>query len=150
MEQHFEAIIRQIGKRVGIVLPFDPAEAWGTKARYDVTGTINEVPIRGPLLADGDHYFLGLGPAWRRDCNITTGMTVTVRLAAEGPQVGTMAADLTAAFATAPAAIAFFNTLPSFYRKNYMRWINGAKRPETRAKRIQELIELLSAEKRER
>jgi uncharacterized protein YdeI (YjbR/CyaY-like superfamily) len=77
-------------------------------------------------------------------------MTVTVHLAAEGPQTDAMATDLAAAFQAEPAAVAFFNALPTFYRKNYMRWVNGAKRPETRVKRIQELIELLKAGKRAR
>ena len=44
----------------------------------------------------------------------------------------------------------FFESLPTFYRKNFMRWIDSAKRPETRAKHIAEVIETLKAHKRER
>lgn len=150
MEQEFTATVAQVGTRVFIRLPFDPNTCWGEKHRHDVQGTINGLTIRGPLVAGEAGYALALGPAWRRDNGIEAGMTVTVRLAVEGPQVATMAADLAAAFAAAPAAHEFFNTLPTFYRKNYLRWIDSAKRPSTRAARIQEMIGLLEANQRER
>ncbi len=40
-------------------------------------------------------------------------------------------------------ARAFFNTLAPSYRKQYLGWIQVAKRPETRAKRVRESIALL-------
>ena len=49
-----------------------------------------------------------------------------------------------------PQAKQFFDSLPTFYRNNYMRWINSAKRPPTRAARIAEMMELLKAGKREK
>src|SRR5262249_46650139 len=36
------------------------------------------------------------------------------------------------------------------YRKNFIRWIESAKREETRAGRIQEMIKLLKAEKKQK
>ena len=150
MEQEFEAAVQKQGSRVFITLPFDPNHCWGEKARHDIHGTINGLPIRGPLVVDGAVYTLLLGPAWRRDNGIAAGMNVTVRLVPEGPQVTTMAADLATAFAAAPAAREFFNALPTFYRKNYLRWVDSAKRAETRTARIQELMQLLAEGKRER
>lgn len=41
-------------------------------------------------------------------------------------------------------AVRFFETLAPTYRKHYIGWIATAKRPETRAKRIAEAIQLLS------
>ena len=150
MEQKFKAIVQKVGKRVGIQLPFDPNEIWGEKARHDVHGTVNEIRIRGPIFSEADEHYMLLGPAWRRDCGIDVDSTVVVLLEPEGPQVTTMAEDLTRAFAAAPTALAVFNSLPTFYRKNYMRWVNSAKRAETRAKRITEMITLLNEGKRER
>lgn len=150
MEQQFTATIEQAGKQVILPIPFDPNKLWGQKERHDVAGTIDGIKIRGPLRLKGSQYLLTLGSAWRRDCGIVVGMSVTVFLEPEGPQIGKMAEDLQSAFGAAPAATAFFNTLPTFYRKNYMRWIESAKRPETRAQRIAQMIELLIAEKRER
>lgn len=150
MAQHFQTTVQKQGSRVFIMLPFDPNVCWGPKERHNVRGTINEAPVRGPLVVDGDIYTLTLGPTWRREHGIDAGMVVTVTLTAEGPQIATMAEDLTNAFAEAPAALAFFHTLPTFYQKNYLRWIDSAKRPETRAKRIEEMIALLKESKRER
>lgn len=150
MAQCFQTIVQEQGSRVFIALPFDPNICWGNKERHNVHGTINDVRVRGPLAVDGEMYYLTLGLAWRRDHGIEAGMGVTVILEAEGPQVATMAADLTAAFAETPVALAFFHTLPTFYQKNYLRWIDSAKRPETRAKRIAEMIVLLREGKRER
>ena len=44
----------------------------------------------------------------------------------------------------------FFNSMPSFYRNNVARGIEGAKRPETRARRIAEAVDLAKQGKRER
>jgi uncharacterized protein YdeI (YjbR/CyaY-like superfamily) len=68
----------------------------------------------------------------------------------EGSQSTTLGADVAAAFAAEPAAARFFDSLPSFYRNNYARWIEGAKRPETRARRIADTVELARLGRRER
>ena len=150
MEQTFQATVLKQGSRVVIVLPFDPNQSLGPKERHNVHGVINGVRIRGPLTVESDSYRPSLGPAWRRDSGIEVGMTVTVHLESEGPQVTTMAEDINAAFASVPTALAFFNSLPTFYQKNYMRWVESAKRPETRANRIEEMIALLKEGQRER
>ena len=131
-------------------LPFDPAVAWGERDRYDVTGSVNGRKVRGKLVLQPDGYYLELGPAWIRDVGLTASELATVSLELEGPQVTAMDADIAGALSAAPEARRFFESLPTFYRKNYMRWVQGAKRPETRAKRLAEMVELLSAGKRER
>jgi uncharacterized protein YdeI (YjbR/CyaY-like superfamily) len=67
-------------------------------------------------------------------------------LAPEGPQRVDLADDLAAALAANPAAAAFFDTLAQFYRKAYLSWIDGTKRrPDVRAARIAEVVDLLAA-----
>jgi hypothetical protein len=42
--------------------------------------------------------------------------------------------------------VAFFDTLAQFYRKAYLRWIDATTgRPEVRAARIAEVVDLLAA-----
>jgi hypothetical protein len=92
-----------------------------------------------------------LGPAWRRDCGIAPGDTVTVVLTPEGPQRGGLAVDVAAALDAEPEAAAFFDSLAQFYRKAYLRWIDATKRrPDERAARISEMVELLKAGVKER
>ena len=40
------------------------------------------------------------------------------------------------------------HSIPTFYRKNYVRWIEAAKRPETRTKRITEAVAQLKNKQR--
>lgn len=55
---------------------------------------------------------------------------------------GIIPIDLAAEFETNPGAVANFNAFSRTYRKSYLYWLNQAKRPETRAKRIDEIIRL--------
>ena len=141
---------RRRGGGIAIRLPFDPSAEWGSKDRHDVTGTISGYTVRGRLkLLDGA-YYLELGPAWCRDASVGAGARVSVTLAPEGPQLGSLAPDFAAALEAEPQARAFFESLATFYRKNFVRWVEEAKRPETRAKRIAESVAALKAGRRER
>ncbi|MEE4195721.1 MAG: YdeI/OmpD-associated family protein [Anaerolineae bacterium] len=149
-EQTFEALVQKEGKFTFVALPFLPRDVWGRMPRFAVTGTINGIPVRGTLGAEGQEYFLRLGAAWLRDSGVAVGEMVTVTLALEGPQVDSIADDIAAALLASPNAKSFFESLPTFYRKNYMRWIESAKREDTRKKRIAEMIALLEDGKREK
>ncbi|HET6822291.1 MAG TPA: YdeI/OmpD-associated family protein [Anaerolineales bacterium] len=148
--QRFKTTIAKSRSRVFIPIPFHPNEVWGAKQRHHVTGTVNGHKVRGSLGSDGQQYFLPLGAAWRRDCGINAGDTVEVTVSPEGPQSESLAKDVSDALDTEPQAKAFFESLATFYRNTYIKWIESAKRPETRAARIQEMIELLKAEKKQK
>ena len=146
----FKTTVLASGSRIYIPIPFDPNQAWGRKQRHHVRGTINGAAIRGPLGNDGANYFLPLGAAWRRDAKIDAGAAVSVILSPEGPQREDLAPDIAAALAAEPAALAFFESLAMFYRTGYLKWISGARRPEVRAARIAEMVELLKAGRKSR
>ena len=83
---------------------------------------------------------------WIRDAGVAVGDEAVVELAPEGPWREDLADDIAAAFAANPAAAAFFDTLAQFYRKAYLRWIDGtSRRPGLRAARIAEVVDLLAA-----
>jgi len=138
------------GGGIAIKLPFEPATVWGARDRYDVTGRIDGHGVRGKLTPYPDGHRLELGPAWCRDGSVVPGAQVKVALGAEGPQVATMAQDIASALDAEPKARRFFESLATFYRKNFTRWIDSAKQPETRARRIAEMVATLKAGKRER
>jgi hypothetical protein len=138
-------------RRVYLEVPFDPDQEWGAKGRHHVTGTVNGVKVRGPLAREGGQWRLMLGPAWRRDGGVAAGDAVTVVLAAEGPQADSLPADLADALEAEPDAGAFFHSLATFYRKGYLRWLDGAsRRPAVREERVRELVALLKAGKKSR
>lgn len=149
-QQTFDAVVQSEGKFTFVAIPFSPRAIWGAKPRYYVAGTINEISVRGTLGALGQNYFLRLGAAWMRDSGIEIGANVSVRLSLEGPQEDNIAPDIAKALSDNGKAKEFFDGLPTFYRKNYIRWIESAKREETRLRRIGEMIQLLDEGKRER
>lgn len=142
--QRFKTVVAKSGTRVFVPIPFNPNDVWGVKQRHYITGTVNGMNVRGSLGSDGTQYFLILGAAWRRDCGIDAGTKVDVVLSPEGPQDENMSEDVE------PKAKAFFESLATFYRKNYIRWIESAKKPETRIARIKEMISLLKDGKRQK
>jgi hypothetical protein len=148
--QRFKATVTKVGSRTYIAIPFNPNEVWGVKQRHHITGSINGCGVRGSLGSDGSQYFLPLGAAWRRDNGVEAGAEIEVVLAPEGPQADTLAPDVANALESEPQARAFFESLATFYRKGYMRWIEGAKRPETRQARIAEMLSLLKEGKKQR
>ena len=148
--QQFKTVISKSGSRVFIALPFNPNDVWGVKGRHYIKGTVNGYQVRGSLASDGTQYFLPLGAAWRRDCGIEAGAKVDVELSPEGPQSESLSADVAAALDVEPQAKAFFESLATFYRNTYIKWIESAKRPETRSARIHEMIQLLKAGKKQK
>ena len=150
--QRFSAVVAAGSRGRGIIaVPFDPDEAWGAKAGHPVGGTIDGRRFRGTVSPDGSSWAFTVGPAWMRDAGLVAGREVIVELAPEGPQRGDLAEDISAALAASPAAAAFFDTLAQFYRKAYLRWIDATtRRPDLRAARIAEVVELLAAGVKER
>ena len=114
-------------------------------------GTINGRQVRGTIAPGGSGWTLTLTPMWMRDAAVTAGGDVTIELAPEGPQRGDLADDISAALEANPDAAAFFDTLAQFYRKAYLRWIDGTtRRPDLRAARIAEVVDLLAARIKQR
>jgi hypothetical protein len=146
--QRFRTIVAKEGSRTSIAIPFNPNEVWGVKQRHHISGSINGCAVRGSLGSDGSQYFLPLGAAWRRDSGVEAGAEVEVVLAPEGPQADALASDILAALESEVEARAFFESLATFYRNGYIRWIESAKRPETRSARIAEMLSLLKAGKK--
>ncbi len=149
-QKSFDAVVQKEGSFTFVAIPFSPREVWGARPRFYVAGTINGIPVRGTLGVLGQDYFLRLGAAWLRGTGIAPGANVSVQLSLEGPQEANLAPDIAKALADNKKAKTFFDGLPTFYRKNYIRWIASAKREDTRARRINEMLKLLEDGKREK
>jgi hypothetical protein len=145
--RRFDArIVAGPGGRAVIAVPFDPDEVWGAKAEHPASGTVNGRYVRGRIVRDARGWAFTLSPMWVRDAGLALGDDALVELAPEGPQRADLADDIAAALGANPAAAAFFDTLAQFYRKAYLRWIDGATRqPGLRAARIAEVVDLLAA-----
>jgi hypothetical protein len=145
--QRFESAVVRAGTKTYVPVPFDPNDTWGWKVRHYVKGTVGGCSIRGLLRSEDGGYALPLGAAWLRDNVIPTSATIHVVLEPDGPQSETLAADIAQALNASPEAETFFQSVAPFYRKNFLRWIDQAKRSETRAARIAEMVKMLEAGK---
>lgn len=147
-EQEFEAVL-EADPHTGdllVVMPFSVEELYGTKEELLVHTAIEGFPYRGELLPIGDGYHgLIIPREVRRAVGKTVGDVLRVRLSRDlAERVINMPEDLATALAAEAAALKFFKTLTKLEQRSYVRYLKGAKNPETRAKRLTETVYRLS------
>ncbi len=145
--QRFTGTVAATGRDSLLVpVPFNPDEAWGTKPRHHIAGTVNGVRVRAVIEAVGDGFGFTLGPKSPSRAGLVAGDEVAVDIAPEGPQRDDLPEDVAEALAANPKAAAFFDSLAQFYRRAYLRWIDATKRrPEQRPVRVAEMVKLLES-----
>ena len=76
--------------------------------------------------------------------NVAAGDAVEVEIELDTePRQVSVPADLVDALSTDPNARAFFDSLAPSHRKEWVRWIEEAKKPETRSARILRTVSAL-------
>lgn len=143
----FTAALSESGRGGGrwIELPFDAREVFGV-ARPAVRGTVNGTPLRSRIVVYGATSYLGLRREIREAAGIEVGDLVEVVLELDdAPREVAVPAELDAALAADAGARAAFDALAFTHRREYAEWIAGAKRAETRARRVDKAIEMLRA-----
>ncbi|MBB6669816.1 YdeI/OmpD-associated family protein [Cohnella nanjingensis] len=128
-----------VGTWTYVDVPFDVEEAFGAKGQARVRGTVNGAGFRSSLLPHGNgRHYLVVGGALREEAGVSeAGDAVRVALEPDTEERTVEApADLLAALAESPEAMSYFDSLAYSYRKEYVSWIESAKREETRRLRI--------------
>lgn len=144
-KETFEAVIQAAGRGGAyVVVPLDVEEVFGSK-RPKVKATFDGVPYRGTLVRmGGPDHILPILKSIREAIDKQVGSTVQVTVALDTePRTVVIPEDLTTALAAAPAARDFFEQLSYTNRKEYVGWIEGAKRETTRASRIERTVSML-------
>jgi Bacteriocin-protection, YdeI or OmpD-Associated/Domain of unknown function (DUF1905) len=144
-KQTFTAVIQNPGEGGAFVeVPFDVESAFGSK-RPKVKALIEGVPYRGILTRMGtDCHILGIRKDIRERIGKTFGDKVTVTIEPDTEsRLVEVPVELKKAFQTEKEAKAFFEKLSYTHQKEYVAWINEAKREETRQNRIAKTIEML-------
>jgi hypothetical protein len=136
----------------GVAVPFDVQKVFGTRARVPVRGTINGFPYRSSIFpAGGGKHFMVVNGRVRAGANLKGGETVSVTMARdEEPRTVEPPADFSRALKANKQARTTWEGLSYTHRKEYTEWIEEAKKPETRVRRIAKAVEALEAGKRER
>ena len=148
----FKATIQNAGGGGAFVeVPFDVEEAFGSK-RPKVKAMIEGVPYRGTLVRMGtESHLLLILKSIREQIDRTFGdeVKVSVELDVE-ERVVTVPLELKRAFKSDRDAKSAFEKLSYTHQKEYVTWINEAKKVETRQRRILQTLEKLKERKKSR
>ncbi len=141
----FKATILDAGGGGAFVeVPFDVEAAFGSK-RPKVKAMIEGVPYRGILSRmGGPNHILVILKDIRAKIGKSFGdeVKITVELDTE-PRVVEVPKDLIKELKKHKEAKAFFDKLSYTHQREYVMWINEAKKEETRARRIAQTVEHL-------
>ena len=132
-----------------IRIPFSVEEAFGTKARVAVAGTLNGHPYRTSLFpSGGGNHVMMLNKEMRAGAKLAVGDVVKVTMELDtGPREVAVPDDLRAALAEA-GQLETFEKMTYSNRKFCVDGIEGAKKAETRASRIQKAVETVAQGKK--
>lgn len=145
MTKTFTTTVVHKGSACYLPVPCDPKPVFG-KVRAPVKVTLNGFTYRSTIAAMGGPYFVPLRKSYREAAGVAGGQSVRVRLELDTePRVVTPPADLLRALKAVPGAHARWKALSYTHQREHVESIEGAKKPETRARRIAAAIETVSA-----
>lgn len=111
-----------------------------------VEGTINGLPFRAKLQQSSGVAYLLIAQPTLNKAGVKIGDIA--QLIVLKPEPDTIPADLQMQFDNHPKAEQLFNNLPLMGRLDWLRWVNDAKDPKTRERRIRRTVEQLDEGKR--
>jgi hypothetical protein len=151
--QKFRSVIESAGEGGGafVSIPFDVEMVFGQK-RVPIEATIDAEAYRGTLVRmGGPTHMLIILKGIRQRIGKGPGDTVEIVLWEDlQPRTVEVPPDLARLLKARPKAARFFEALSYTNKKEYVRWIGEAKRPETRKARITRTLALLSKGQRTR
>jgi Bacteriocin-protection, YdeI or OmpD-Associated/Domain of unknown function (DUF1905) len=128
----------------GLEVPPEVVEALGGGARPPVSITLNGHSWKSRVALMRGRYLLGLSNANRQAAGVAIGDEVEVELELDTePRVVVEPADFAQALDADPAARAAYDKLAYTHRREHVRAIESAKKPETRQRRIESAIAAL-------
>ena len=134
-------------ERGGVYLPIDEEvrAALGGGGRIPVRASFNGVEYRGSIVRMAGVWCLGIPKATQAAAGIQgPGDAVRVTLVRDdAPRTVEVPEDLASALRRRRGATDAFDRLSFTHRKEYVQWIEGAKKPETRKSRIAKTVEML-------
>jgi len=143
--QQFTAELHEAGRGGSAFdVPHAAAAALSDEKRPTVTVTIGGHTYRTRIAVYGGQPMVGMSKANRVAAGIDIGDRFDVSVALdEEPRVVEVPDDLAAALADDAVAAAAFDRLAYTHRREYVIWITDARKPETRARRVQGTLDKL-------
>ncbi len=126
--------------------PFDTVELFGKKGQVKVNVLLDDKVVYRSSLANmgGDCHRLGLTQAIRKELGKTFGDIVEVKLWEDKEErIVIVPDDVQALLDQNEKAKEFYDKMSYTHKKEYIRWIEDAKKEETRDRRKVKMIEML-------
>jgi hypothetical protein len=146
----FKTELFTIGSWTLLTLPVSVSAKLPSRGMTMVKGTINGHPFQAALEPDGrgSHWFR-VDKILREAAGTKAGDTVTLAIepSAEWPEPE-VPADAKEALTTDPQVRDLWMDITPLARWDWIRWINAARQPETRRRRIENVCSMLKTGKR--
>ncbi|MEU1726207.1 YdeI/OmpD-associated family protein [Nonomuraea sp. NPDC005692] len=128
----------------GLKVPPEVVAALGGGPRPPVTITVNGHSWKSRVALMRGRHLLGLSNANRQAAGVTIGDEVEVEVELDSrPRVVVEPSDLARALDDDPAARTAFDCLTDSRKREHVRAVESAKKPETRRRRIEKVIAAL-------
>lgn len=134
----FTAELEATGKNTaGFEVPEEVVEQLGGGGRPKVVVRVKGYEFRTSIARMGGRYLLGVSGERRAEAGVAAGDVLEVEVELDtAERTVDVPDDLAAALAAEPAAREFFASLSYSKQSWHVLQVTGAKKPETRAKRI--------------
>ncbi len=134
------------GTTTGFVVPDEVVEALGGGRRPKVAATVAGHTWRTSIAAMGGRFLLGASAAVREAAGIAAGETHTVTVVLDdAPRTVEVPEDLAAALAADADAARAWEALTYSAQRRHAEAVLAAKKPETRARRVESVLASLRA-----
>jgi hypothetical protein len=131
------------------IVPFNVLEVYGTKAQVKVRGTIDGYRYRGSIANIGEGHCMVVKKEIRQAIGKTAGDTVKVVMDIDTePRIVALPEDFQQALDNNPKAKKIFDKFSYSHIKEYVEWIEDAKKQETRENRVKKAVEQIAGGKK--
>lgn len=139
----FDSVVELGGKTAtGIPVPDQVVAALGDSRRPPVTITVNGYTYRTTAVRMGGRFLVPLSAEHRTASGVAAGDEVSVEIALDvEPREVVVPDDLAEAMDEPTRAT--YDALAFSHRKEWVRWVEDAKKPETRTARIEKTVAAL-------
>jgi hypothetical protein len=148
----FDAIIHKNEKvNAGYIdFPYDVKKEFGGKSRVKVKAFVDGFLYRGSLVKmGGECHMLGITQEVRLATGRNPGDMIHVVLEEDTDErVVDIPEDLMVLLRDEPSLAEYFNGLSYTHKKEYVKWINEAKKEETRKNRLLKTVEMLRSRRK--
>ncbi|MBN9325802.1 MAG: DUF1905 domain-containing protein [Cellulomonas sp.] len=132
------------GTTTGIRIPDEAVAELGGGNRPKVVATVNGHAWRTSIARMGGAFWLGVSAENRAAARLAAGDAVQLDVELDSaPRTVEVPDDLAAALAAEPAAKAAFDALTDAHQRQHVLAVESAKKPETRARRVESVVQAL-------